>query len=156
MCGGRAGSVGAVILRPTPKAARLLGGQTIGRRRGLLPRGRKRALLARRLTAFPILVVDIRVAQLRPLGHWLASTITANLAGEHLPADAGGRVGGAGPLIVRSASRQLLGFMNGTAFRADIEISHAGGLSAPDLAELNYDLRRHLHNYNGRYATPAS
>lgn len=44
--------------------------------------------------------------------------------------------------------------MNETAFRAAIETSHAGGLSATDTAAVNFNLRRDLHNDGGRYATP--
>jgi hypothetical protein len=160
---GRAGSVGTVILRPTAKAARLL---RVTPAAGIEPGehdwylnvlwidGRKHALLAHARTAFPILVPDIRVAHLRPLGRWLADTISAALAEEDLPADTLGPLDNDEPTIAKTASRQLLGFMTETAFRADIEISHAGGLPAADIAEVNRHLRHDLHNYDGRYATP--
>lgn len=153
----------AVILRPTAKAARLLG---VTASAGIEPGGddwylnilwidgRKNALLAHARTAFPILVSDVRVAQLRPLGRWLASAITMALAEENLPADTFGVLDDAEPVIAKTASRQLLGFMNETAFRAEVEISHPGGLTATDIAAVNHSLRRDLHNYDGRYATP--
>jgi hypothetical protein len=152
-----------VILRPTAKAARLL---AVTPAAGVEPGeddwylnilwidGRKNALLAQARTAFPILVPDVRVAQLRPLGLWLANTITTALAEENLPADTLGPLDAAQLQIGKTANRQLLGFMTETAFRAEVEISHTGGLSTTDIAAVNHNLRRDLHNYNGRYATP--
>ena len=97
---------------------------------------------------------DIRATDLRPLGPWLRAAITSALADEQLPRTTLGDLGVGEPLIAKTANRQLLGFMNETTFRAEVEISHAGGLSATDIAAMNHTLRRDLHNYNGRYATP--
>lgn len=158
-----AGSVAGVILRPTAKAARLIRvtpaadiepGDDDWYLNVLWIDGRKTALLSHARTAFPILVPDIRVSDLRPLGHWLANTITQALAEENLPLDTLGSLDEGEPLIGKTASRQLLGFMNETAFRAEVEISHTGGLSTADIAAVNHGLRHDLHNYNGRYATP--
>lgn len=158
-----AGSLVPVILRPTAKAARVLGIRlTAGVEPGdndwnlnILRFGaRKHALLAHTRTAFPILVPDVRVAQLRPLGAWLAATITAALEDEQLPLNTLGDLDHDEPVIGKTVSRQVRGFMTQAALLTEYVIHDAGGLHNTDFHALNRHLRRDLHNYSGRYATP--
>jgi hypothetical protein len=152
-----------VILRPTAKAANLLRvkpAATVEPGPGdwylniVWIDGRKNGLLAHAGTAFPIFVPDIRAGDLRPLGPWLRAAIITALADEDLPRGTLGDLGIGEPMIAKTANRQLLGFMTETAFRAKYEIDDAGGLGQTDFIALNRHLRRDLHNYSGRYATP--
>ncbi|HEY3736085.1 MAG TPA: hypothetical protein VGL26_01465 [Jatrophihabitans sp.] len=151
-----------MIVRTTAKAANLLRAKPAA---GIEPDpndwylnvvwldGRKNALLAHAGTAFPIFVPDIKVADLRPLGSWLRSVITESLADEHLPASALGELGIGEPLIAKTASRQVLGFMAQMALLVDWMTAEKG-LVGTDFVVLNRRLRRGLHNYDGAYATP--
>jgi hypothetical protein len=56
-------------------------------------------------------------------------------------------------VLAKTASRQMLGFMNEMARFAEYAIADAGGLAGCDIAELNRQ-RRMLHNRDGRYARP--
>ncbi len=154
---------GPVILRVTAKAAKLLRASPTAVAEPtsddwyfnvVWVGGRKCALLAHAGTAFPIFVPDIRVPELRPLGPWLRRQITTALADEGLAGNALGELGIGEPLIAKTANRQLLGFMNETAYQAEWEIAASGGLDRADMVGLNRRLRRDLHNYGGRYATP--
>jgi len=51
--------------------------------------------------------------------------------------------------VARTASRQVLGFMNDTAQTSRWVIDEAGGLEHGDLQELNRFLRRTLPNRGG-------
>ena len=52
----------------------------------------------------------------------------------------------------KTASRNVLGFMNDLALHAKFEVAYAGGLSSCDIPGLNRSLRRGLHN-RGRYVS---
>jgi hypothetical protein len=116
--------------------------------------GRKCLLLAHAGTAFPVFVADVRKRDLAPLGERVAGTIRRALRAEGLPDDTLGGLDPGEVTITKTASRQLLGFMNDMALHAGYEIADAGGLGACDIAVLNHRLRQTLHNHDGHYATP--
>lgn len=110
-------------------------------------------LLAQVGTLFPVFVADVRKADLTPLDLWLANVVRRELNAEGLPDDVLGEV--VPPVVVaKTSSRQMLGFMNEMARFAEYAIADAGGLARCDIAELNREQRRMLHNRDGRYATP--
>ena len=114
---------------------------------------RKCLLLAHVGTLFPIFVPDVRKADITPLESWLAKLVRRELLAEGLPLGALGEL--APPiLLAKTASRQMLGFMNEMARFAEYSIADAGGLARCDIDELNREQRRMLHNRDGRYATP--
>jgi hypothetical protein len=56
-------------------------------------------------------------------------------------------------MVAKTASRQILGFMNEMAMQADYAIAESGSLAVCDIDALNRWLRRDLHNLDGRYVT---
>ena len=114
---------------------------------------RKCLLLTHAETLFPVFVVDVRAADLRPLGTFVVGKIEAELASEGLPADCLGRLDPDAVQVAKTASRSVLGFMNEMAFDLAYAVAEAGGLGSSDVGELNRDLRRRLHSRDG-YATP--
>lgn len=109
---------------------------------------RKCLLLTHAETLFSVFVPDVRAAALRPLGK-----IEPALAAEGLPADCLGRLDPDAIQLAKTASRNVLGFMNEMAFYLEYAVADAGGLSHSDANALNAHLRRRLHNRNG-YGTP--
>ena len=151
----------AVILRCTAKARALLGGHNL-----LEPTAgddewylnllwfdrRKCLLLVHAGTLFPVFVADVRKADVVPIDAWLARVVRRELVTEGLAEDTLGSL--AGPVeVAKTASRQMLGFMNEMAMQADYAIAESGSLAACDIDELNRWLRRDLHNLDGRYVT---
>jgi len=114
---------------------------------------RKCLLLTHAETLFPVFVVDVRAADLRPLGSFVVGKIEAELAAEGLPADRLGRLDRDAVQVAKTASRSVLGFMNEMAFYVECAVAEAGGLGRSDVGELNRDLRRRLHSRDD-YATP--
>jgi hypothetical protein len=114
---------------------------------------RKCLLLTHAETLFPVFVVDVRAADLRPLGTFVVGRIEAELASEGLPAECLGRLDPDAVQVAKTASRSVLGFMNEMAFYLEYAVAEAAGLGNTDVGELNRDLRRRLHSRDG-YATP--
>ncbi len=113
---------------------------------------RKCLLLVHVETLFPVFVADVRKADLAPVDTWLAGVVRRALASEGLSEDTLGSL--TEPVhLARTASRQILGFMNEMAMQADYAIADAGSLAACDIDALNRWLRRDLHNLEGRYVT---
>jgi hypothetical protein len=110
---------------------------------------RKCLLLTHFGTLFPVLAADVRARDLRPPGPFVVERIRAALAEERLPADVLGTLDRDGVRIARTASRQVLGFMNDTIQTSRWIIDRAGGLRHADLDDLNRFLRRTLHNRDG-------
>ena len=113
---------------------------------------RKCLLLVHAEMLFPVFVADVRKADLVPVDAWLARVVRRELALEGLAADT------LGPLtepvmVVKTDSRQILGFMNEMAMQADYAIAESGSLATCDIDSLNRWLRRDLHNLDGRYVT---
>lgn len=114
---------------------------------------RKCLLLVNVGTLFPVFISDVRKADLTPLDTWLANVVRRELDAESLP---GLVLGTFSPPVVlaKTASRQMLGFMNEMARFAEYAIADAGGLGRCDIEELNREQRRMLHNRNGDYVRP--
>jgi hypothetical protein len=105
-------------------------------------------------TLFPVVLVDVRVGELRPIGRFVTTAIHQALADEQLSADALGALDPDAVRLARTASRQVLGYMTDDAklYRHAARIH--GGIDRLDLDALNRRLRRTLHNLNGTYLTP--
>jgi hypothetical protein len=114
---------------------------------------RKCLLLVHAGTLFPIFVADVRKSDLVPIDAWVAHVVHRELAHEGLVEDSLGTL--TGPVeVAKTASRQILGFMNEMAMQAECAVADSGSLSACDIHALNRWLRRDLHNFDGRYVTP--
>lgn len=114
---------------------------------------RKCLLLAHVGTLFPVFVPDVRKADLTPLDLWLTDVVRRELGAEGLPGNALGDL--SAPVeLAKTASRQMLGFMNEMARFAEYAIADAGGLVRCDVEELNREQRRMLHNRDGDYVRP--
>lgn len=111
--------------------------------------GRKCLLLAHSGTLFSALIADVRAADLRPIGPFVVQHIEAELRAERLPADTLGRLDPNDVHLAKTASRQMLGFMNEMAFQAEHMIAMSGGLADSDIGTLNHQLRDVLHNRDG-------
>ncbi len=114
---------------------------------------RKCLLLAHASTLFPVFVADVRKADVTPLESWVANVVRRELSAEGLPLVALGELA-APAVIAKTASRQMLGFMNEMARFAEYAIEDARGLARCDIAELNREQRRMLHNRDGCYVRP--
>lgn len=114
---------------------------------------RKCLLLAHVGTLFPVFVPDVRKADLTPLDLWLGNVVRRELHAEGLP---GHVLGDFSPpvVIAKTASRQMLGFMNEMARFAEYTIADAGGLARCHIEELNREQRRMLHSRGGDYVRP--
>lgn len=110
---------------------------------------RKCLLLTHAATLFPVLAADVRAHDLRPPGPLVVDCIQAALVDEDLSVDVLGALDRDAVSLARTASRQVLGFMNDTAQTSRWIIENAGGLKHADLDELNRFLRRTLHNRGG-------
>lgn len=114
---------------------------------------RKCLLLAHVDTLFPVFVRDVRKADLIPLDPWLGNVVRRELDAEGLPGDVPGDF--SPPVVMaKTASRQMLGFMNEMAGFAEYAIADAGELARCDIEVLNREQRRMLHNRDGDYIRP--
>lgn len=151
-----------MIVRCTAKARALLGVRSLAELEpseddwyvNLLWFDRRKCLLLVHVgTLFPVFVADVRKADINPLELWVANVVHRELIAEGLPRVALGEL--AAPAVVaKTASRQMLGFMNEMARFAEYAIEDARGLSRCDIAELNREQRNMLHNRDGRYVRP--
>jgi hypothetical protein len=115
---------------------------------------RKCLLLVHADTLFPVLDIDIRVAQLDDLGLYLTTLVIDALASEEL---AGSLLGPTDPSevhVAKTASRSILGHLNEMTFEAQHLIAYNGGLQYSDLHSVNRRLRRGLHGRGGEYLVP--
>jgi hypothetical protein len=115
---------------------------------------RKCLLLTHAETLFPVLALDVRKADLRPLGPYVVNLIGDQLRTEGLPPDAFGLLAPDDVRLAKTASRSVLGVMNNAAFHARYRIEAMGGIDRADPLCLNQYLRRTLHSRAGSYATP--
>lgn len=115
---------------------------------------RKCVLLTHAGTLFPVFVADVRARELKTIGSFVIGHIDAALADEGFAADALGVLDPASVRLARTASRQVLGFMNDTATMCRSYTAASEGLAVPDLRGLNRQLRRTLHNRGGGYVQP--
>jgi hypothetical protein len=105
-------------------------------------------------TLFPVVLVDVRVGDLRPIGRLVTTAIHDALADEQLPADALGALDADAVRLARTSSRQVRGYMTDDAKLCQHAARVRGGIDRLDLDALNRRLRRTLHNLNGKYVTP--
>jgi hypothetical protein len=115
---------------------------------------RKCLLLLHAGTLFPVLIADVRARELNTIGSFVIDHIEAALADEGFARDALGVLDPAAVRLARTASRQVLGFMNDTGTMCRHHSAASGGLAAADLPGLNRQLRRTLHNRGGGYVQP--
>ncbi len=106
---------------------------------------RKCLLLAHAGTLFSVLATDVRKADLLPLGSLVARLIQRELSAEGLPLDTFGNLDLNGVELAKTASRNVLGYMNEMARYCEYAIAESGGLGRCDIERLNGELRRHLH-----------
>ncbi len=114
---------------------------------------RKCLLLTHAGTLFPVFVADVRAAELKQLGAFVAAAVQAALAEEGLAADACGPLDPGAAGVAKTANRSVVGFMNDSTHMCQAAVEQAGGLAHVDVAALNRILRRNLHNRDG-YVQP--
>jgi hypothetical protein len=114
---------------------------------------RKCLLLTHAGTLFPVFIAEVRARQLKTIGSFVIGHIEAALADEGFARDALGVLDPASMRLARTASRQVLGFMNDTATMCRNHSAASGG-PAVDLRGLNRQLRRTLHNRGAGYVKP--
>jgi hypothetical protein len=159
------GSVSLVLLRCTTRLLKLM-----GNRAGALvdaePHGddwyanvfvierRKCLLLVHADTLFPVLDIDVRVAQLDDVGLYFTTLVVDALASEDLAGSTLGPTDPSGLRVAKTASRSVLGHMNEMTFEAQHVIAYDGGLQRADTDAVNRRLRRGLHGRDGEYVVP--
>jgi hypothetical protein len=104
--------------------------------------GRKCVLLTHAGTLFSIFVLDVRIADLRPIGRFVVPKIEAAVRSEGLAADALGTLDADGVGVAKTANRSVLGCMSDLARQCEYAIEDAGGLDSLDIDRLNRQLRR--------------
>src|SRR5579862_5787281 len=105
-------------------------------------------------TLFPIFAGDVRAAELRPIGTYVAKLIKEQLLDEGFAPDRLGLLDPEQVQLAKTASRAMLGVMNDTARHARHRIEAMGGLDWTNAVFLNRYLRRALHSRDGEYAKP--
>ena len=115
---------------------------------------RKCLLLTHAGTVFSIFIPDVRKAELAPIGPYLIDAVVGALRAEGLPVDALGELDSHDVLLTKTASRQVLGFMNEIASHISYAVYEHRNVREVDIVALNAQLQRTLHNHGGRYATP--
>jgi hypothetical protein len=116
---------------------------------------RKCLLLTHAHTLFPIFAADVRAADLRPVGSFVVPLIDSALASERLSADTFGRLDPGDVHMAKTADRSILACMNDMVLMIRRVVSSFEGLEHCDIAQINRQLRRDIHNPRGRgYARP--
>jgi len=110
-------------------------------------------LLTHTGTLFSVFRAGVRVADLRPLGNYLADAIETELRAEGLPTDTFSPLEPENVRLAKTASRSTLGFMTEMAFELGRIITDKGGIRHNDINALNHALRRMLWN-RGDYVRP--
>jgi hypothetical protein len=117
--------------------------------------GRKCLLLTHAQTLFPIFAADVRTADLRPLGSFVVPLIAGALESEMLSPVTFGRLDPQDVHPAKTADRSILACMNDMMLMTRRVISSTGGVEHCDVARINRQLRRDIHNPRGRgYARP--
>lgn len=104
-------------------------------------------------TLFPVFVADVRKPDVRNLGEYAVTLIEEEMKREDVAPSILGPLDPSALQVAKTASRQILGFLNENARVVDYAVYSSGGLARLDVESLNRDLRRQLHNRDG-YATP--
>ena len=155
--GGDVSTGAGVILRCTAKALLLLGGtpRTLADPPptdddwylNLLWIERRKCLLVTHAgTLFSVVLIDVRAADLRPIGPPTTAAIEAALRDDGLPADALGSLDPEAVTLAKTASRSVLGFMNQMATDIEWQTARRGGLALTDPRALNHYLQHTLRN----------
>jgi hypothetical protein len=110
---------------------------------------RKCLLVTHAGTLFPVFVANVRKADLVPLGALVAEHAAMALSDERLPDDILGVLDPGSARVARTASRRILSFMNDSARACRYAVEDSGGLEHTDLDDLNWRLRRQLHDHDG-------
>ena len=115
---------------------------------------RKCLMLTHAGTLFPVVVTDVRKAQITPIGPYVVGLVEEHLISEGLGADTLGPLDPDDVRLAKTASRSVLGIMNDTAFHVRYRVEAMGGIDRAETVFLNRFLRRTLHNRAGEYVTP--
>ena len=105
---------------------------------------RKCLLITHAGTLFSVFAPNVRAAELRPLGAFVAPLIAAQLTAEGFPVTALGTLDPARVAIAKTAERQVLGCMNDLALVCQHAAADAGGLARLDLPALHRRLQRNI------------
>lgn len=89
---------------------------------------RKCLLLTHVRTLFPIVVADVRKADIVPIGPYVVELIEHELASEGAGAGAFGHLEAADVQVAKTASRSILGVMNNTALLIRYRVAAMGGI----------------------------
>jgi Domain of unknown function (DUF6933) len=142
-----------VLLRCTARLRELLGEPTTEDRpvspddwyvHLLWAQRRKCLLIAHAGTLFSVFAPNVRAAELRPLGAFVAPLIAVQLAAEGFPATTLGTLDPTRAAIAKTADRQVLGCMNDLALTCQHAAADAGGLARLDLSALHRRLQRNI------------
>jgi hypothetical protein len=106
---------------------------------------RKCLLLAHAGTLFSVFVADVRKADLLLLGSLVVRLIHRELRTEDLPLGTFDNLDLNSVALAKTASRNVLGYMNEIARYCEYAIAESGGLGRCDIGRLNCELRRHLY-----------
>jgi hypothetical protein len=109
--------------------------------------GRKCLLLTHVRTLFSVSAPDVRAADLRPIGPFVAASIQAALADEGLRRDTFGDLETV--TVAKTADRRITGTMNDLAFTAEHVIATAGGLAHCEAERINHALHRTINSITG-------
>jgi hypothetical protein len=138
------------LLRESPVAEEVSGDEWYANL--LWVEGRKCLLLTHARTLFSVFVPNVAVADLRPVGPFVASSIQTVTA-EGLRIDTFGDLDAAEVTVTKTADRRVTGTMNDLAFTACHVIATAGGLARCDTERVNRVLHRTINGFTG-YARP--
>jgi hypothetical protein len=114
---------------------------------------RKCLLFTHVRTLFPILVADVRKADVLPFGPYVVGLIESELESEGVSPYALGRLLGDDVQLAKTASRSMLGVMNNTALLVRYQVDALGGLE--HVGVINHFLRRTPHQREGEWVWPA-
>jgi hypothetical protein len=107
---------------------------------------RKCLLVVHAGTMFPVLTVDVRKADLTPIGPWVTALIQRELEVTGLPPDTFGHLDPAEVRLGRTANRRMVSFMNQMAWTCRWIVARDGGLAQCDTDDLNRWLKKELHS----------
>lgn len=116
---------------------------------------RKCLLLTHVRTLFPIVVADVRKADIVPIGPYVVELIEHELASEGVATGAFGHLGAADVQLAKTASRSMLGTMNNTALLIRHRVAAMGGIDYARMDIINRFLRRTPYQREGEWVWPA-
>ena len=115
---------------------------------------RKCLLLVHAGTLFPVFIYDVRVADLCPIGPYIAGQIAEALQDEGLPPDRFGDLSSESLLLPRTADRRILGVMNDMARAISYEAARSPDWTRGRPPAVNHFLRRGLHRRGADFVSP--